>query len=147
MLYRKAFPFRIVTPTRILFETDATIGHDVVAARVPGALAPFEVLAGHAPIVSALDPGEVRVKRGEGAMQVDAYFVIGGGAIEVRRDGVTILADSGEWANEIDVERAQQARDRARQRLRNPTPDIDAARAERALSRATARLKAASKGM
>lgn len=134
MLYTRTFPLRIITPNRILFEGE------VRGVRVPGSLAPFEVLAGHAPLVSSLEIGEVRIIYAPNSVE---YLAIGGGVMEVTRNGVTLLADSAERAVEIDVERARAARDRALARLRHLTPGIDVPRAEAALARALNRLSVA----
>ena len=126
-----------MTQTRSLHEGD------VLAVRAPGALSPFEVLARHAPLVSSIVPGKVRVTVGTPADPSTRYLALTGGVLEVRRDGVTVLADAAEWADEIDRGRAERARDRALERLRRPTPDIDVDRADAALRRAVVRIEVA----
>lgn len=137
MLYARTFSLSIITPNRVVFKGD------VAGIRVPGSLSPFEVLSGHTPLVSSLEIGEARITHAPNSVE---YLAIGGGVIEVTRNGVTILADSAEKAVEIEVGRATAARDRALQRLRRPSPDTDAARAEAALSRALNRLTVAHHG-
>ena len=147
MLFSGQIQLRILTPSRIVFQTDSGFEGDAIAIRVPGSLAPFEVLPRHAPIISALDIGEVRISRGSAADPLHEYLAISGGVIEVRRDEVILLANAAEWANEIDVARAEAARDRARERLRrSASPDIDVARAQAALARALNRLRVAAHG-
>jgi F-type H+-transporting ATPase subunit epsilon len=134
VLYVRPFRLRIITPTRVLFEEEVT------GVRAPGSLAPFEVLAGHAPIVSGLDVGPVRLTMGNPAAPRRRALAISGGVLEATREGVALLAHTAEWAEEIDVARAERSRDRALQRLRRPTPDMDLRRAEAALARALNRL-------
>ncbi|MBM3214226.1 ATP synthase F1 subunit epsilon [Candidatus Poribacteria bacterium] len=133
-MYDRPFSLRIITPARIVFEGN------VVGVLAPGSLSPFEVLGGHVPLVSSLEVGEVRITR---AGDERSYLAIGGGVLEARRSGVTILADSAEFAREIDIPRAERARARALERVRSHAADIDHVRAEAALARATNRLSVA----
>jgi F-type H+-transporting ATPase subunit epsilon len=111
---------------------------DYVSA--PGVDGVLGILPRHAPLLTALAPGELHYKKdGE-----EFDFAIGGGFMEVRPDRVTILADSAEHAEEIDEMRAEQARERAEQLLKEkPRTDPEAARVEQALRRAEVRLKVA----
>jgi F-type H+-transporting ATPase subunit epsilon len=94
----------------------------------------------HAPLLTALTYGELRVKRGD----AEESFAVGGGFIEVRPDRVTVLADSAERAEEIDLERAEAARRRAEERLRaREQTGIDFGQAELALHRSLTRIKVA----
>lgn len=106
----------------------------------PGIDGELGILPRHAPLLTALAPGELRYKK-EG----DEYsFAIGGGFMEVRPDRVTVLADSAEHAEEIDEMRAEQARTRAEQLLKErPRNDVEFARIEQALRKAEVRLKVA----
>jgi F-type H+-transporting ATPase subunit epsilon len=72
-------------------------------------------------------------------------LAISGGFLEVRPDRIIILADAAERAEEIDIARAEAAKQRAQQRLTHPTPEVDLAQAEAALRRSLARLKVAEK--
>jgi F-type H+-transporting ATPase subunit epsilon len=72
-------------------------------------------------------------------------LVISGGFLEVRPDRIIILADAAERAEEIDIARAEAAKQQAQQRLTHPTPEVDLAQAEAALRRSLARLKVAEK--
>ena len=77
------------------------------------------ILPNHSPLLTMLDFGEVMVR----TAGHEEYFAIGGGFLEVQPDHVTILADSAEQADEIDVERAEQARQRAEEVMRTGVKD------------------------
>ncbi|MAF12641.1 ATP synthase F1 subunit epsilon [Candidatus Poribacteria bacterium] len=139
MLYSTSFALRVATPDGILLE------EAVVGIRVPTPAGPFEVLARHAPVVSSLEVGEARVSVGDNGAPSRRYLSVSGGVIEVRRDGVSVLADAAEWAEDIDADRAAESKRRAAERLRDPASNIDSARAEAALARALARLQVVSR--
>jgi len=124
----------VVSVERTVFSDDV----DMVLA--PGIEGQLGILPHHAPLMTALVPGELIIRR---AGQEDLHMAVGGGFMEVRPDRVTILADSAERADEIDLERAEAARQRAEQRLRERPPGVDIARAETALKRSQVRLKIA----
>lgn len=96
------------------------------------------VLPRHAPLLTLLVPGVVRLRSG----QEETVLSVGGGFLEVSDDRVVILADSAERTEEIDVARAEESRRRAAERLRVRTPDVDASRAQAALLRAISRVRA-----
>lgn len=125
----------IVTPEKVVFSEEVEF---VVAPGVEGELG---ILPEHAPLVSALKIGVLRVQQDGNTFKV----AISGGFIEVKNSRVVVLADSAEREDEIDVARAEAAKQRAEQRLANRSADIDVVRAEAALQRALARLKAAGK--
>jgi F-type H+-transporting ATPase subunit epsilon len=122
----------IVTQERIVFSGQ------VDAVNVPGTEGRMGILPNHSPLLSGLDFGEVIVRSGGR----EEFFAIGGGFVEIQPDHVTILADSAEGADEIDVERAEEARRRAEQAMRDGIrEDPEQAAAIRAsLLRAQARL-------
>jgi len=122
----------IVTPQRVVFREDVRF---IIA---PGADGELGVLPEHAPLVTNLDIGLVRVER-DGAGDY-LKIAVSGGFMEVRDNRIVILAEAAEESSEIDVNRAEAARKRAEERLSKPTPDIDVARAEMALKRALNRL-------
>jgi F-type H+-transporting ATPase subunit epsilon len=125
----------IVTPERIVYSEPA----DFLV--VPGIEGYLGILPLHAPIVSGLNIGVLKViKEGK-----ETKVAISGGFMEVNENRAVILADTAERADEIDVHRAEAARERAEQRLANKSYDIDIARAEMALRRAITRLKASGK--
>jgi F-type H+-transporting ATPase subunit epsilon len=125
----------VVTAERTVFE-DAV---DMVVA--PGLEGQLGILPHHAPLMTALTFGELIIHR-EG--QEDELIAIGGGFMEVGPDHVTILADSAERAEEIDEERADEARLRAEALMaQKRREDVDFAHAEAALRRSMIRLKVA----
>jgi F-type H+-transporting ATPase subunit epsilon len=97
------------------------------------------IMAGHIPMVAPLQIGSVRLKN-EGRTDLIA---VNGGFLEVRPDVVTILAQTAERAETIDLARAQAAKARAEQRLQDSTEAVDAKRAELALKRAVNRINIA----
>jgi F-type H+-transporting ATPase subunit epsilon len=127
------FTFEVVTPARLIVQE----GVDSIV--VPAAEGYMGVLKNHAPLITALGGGVLRY-RGQGALK---RIAVSGGFMEVSKNKVIVLADTAERAEEIDVERARRAKERAEQRLRERTSGLDVARAEFALRRALSRLKAA----
>ena len=125
----------IVTAERTVFSDDV----DMVI--VPGAEGQLGILPRHAHLLTSLQPGELRVKRGG----EETSMVVTGGFLEVGPQKVVILADACERVEEIDVERAEYARRRAEERLAERPTEVDLARAEAALRRSLVRLKAAEK--
>lgn len=122
----------IVTQERIVFSGP------VDSVNLPGTMGRMGILPNHSPLLSTLDFGEVMVRVGGR----EEYFAIGGGLAEIQPDHVTILADSAEQADEIDLARAERAREHAEQLMREGVPqDPEALRQMRAsLLRAQARL-------
>jgi len=127
----KHLRLEFVTPER------AIVTEDVDEIEVPGEDGYFGVLPGHAPLLAALRPGEMWLRKGPDK----TYAFVGGGFVEVLPDRVTILAQVAERAEDIDTQRAEAAKRRAEDRLARPTADIDAERARIALIRALARLQ------
>jgi len=126
----------IVTAERVVFSEDV----DVVVA--PGVEGQLGILPHHAPLMTTLQVGELRVRKGG----EEFSLAISGGFLEVRPDRVIILADTAERAEEIDVARAEEAKRRAEERLlERRAPGIDAAQVEAALRRSLARLKVVEK--
>ena len=123
----------ITTPMRMVVSEEVD---EVVA---PGVEGYFGVLPGHAPLLTTLGIGVVTYRIGRDEQQL----AIAGGFAEVRNDKVIILADSAERPAEIDVARAERARERAERRLTGREEDIDFARAQAALARALTRLQVA----
>jgi F-type H+-transporting ATPase subunit epsilon len=121
----------IVTPEKIFYEDEVT---SLIA---PGSEGYLGVLTDHAPLITGLVPGKLTVKD-ENNQEV--HFAISGGFMEVFKNQVTILADSVEFIQDIDIERAQKALERARQRLRSKEKDIDIPRAVAAVKRAENRI-------
>jgi F-type H+-transporting ATPase subunit epsilon len=134
MADEKTFPFEILTLQRLFLRDEVRL---VIA---PGQEGVFEILANHAPFVFALKPGALRMRMPGGQ---DQYVVVGTGFLIVQKDRTTVLTRSAERPEEIDVERARRAKERAEQRLQQAASDIDYARAQASLERALARLKVA----
>ena len=123
----------IMTPEKMVLQTEA----DSVV--VPAAEGELGILPHHAPLLAQLEPGEIRLRRGQ---NVD-LFAVSGGFVEVENNRVSVFAETAEMAHEIDVERARQAAEQAKAALRSPAPDLNLAQAEAALRRALARLRVA----
>jgi F-type H+-transporting ATPase subunit epsilon len=124
----------IVSEDRMVFQGEA----DIVV--VPGEMGEMGILPNHAPLLSNLKYGILRVRYQEN----EEIFTIAGGIVEVQPDIVTVLADAAENVHEIDLARAEAARRRAEEYLRaGPPPDTDAYLAmEAALKRSNLRLDA-----
>ena len=125
----------IVTQERRVYSAD-----DVTMVLAPGVDGMLGILPHHAPLMTALVPGEIVIRK---TGQEDVLMAVGGGFMEVRPDRVTILADSAERAEEIDVSRAEAARQSAQQLLSGRPSGVDIVRAENALRRSQIRLKVA----
>ena len=125
----------IVSQDRMVFEGEAD------AVTVPGTLGEMGILPNHAPLLSTLKFGILKV-RSQGREEV---FAVAGGIIEVQPDIITVLADAAENVREIDVARAEAAGKRAEEMLKQgPPPDTDAYLImEAALRRSNLRLEAA----
>jgi len=124
----------LATPTRLVVSGEAD---EVV---VPGSEGSFGVLPGHAPLLSLVGTGEVMYRTG----REEHYLAVSGGFAEVGPTHVTILAESAERPEEIDVARARVAGERAEQRLRAAaTEETDVDRALASFARARARLQTA----
>ncbi|HKW00420.1 MAG TPA: F0F1 ATP synthase subunit epsilon [Vicinamibacterales bacterium] len=119
-----------VTPERALAQNDVD---EVV---LPGELGDLGVLPGHAPLLTALRPGEMWYRKGNER----TYAFVAGGFAEIVQDRVSILAQVAERAEEIDIERAEAARRRAEDALVKPSSDTDLEIARLELARAIARL-------
>jgi F-type H+-transporting ATPase subunit epsilon len=123
----------IVTPERQLLR------ESVAEAVLPGADGELGILPGHAPLMTELGIGELHY-RGTGGKE-EVHLAIIRGFAEVLQERVTVLAETAELAEEIDVERAKQALDRARARIATSDANIDWDRASAALQRALIRIK------
>lgn len=122
----------IITPEKVAYSSDVTM---VIARTVEGDIG---VLPGHAPLVAPLALWPLRIQTGEKEIEVSVC----GGFIEVQPEKVTVLANCAELPEEIDVDRAAAAKERAENRLKNHD-GVDIDRAEAALRRALVRLKVA----
>ena len=131
-----SFALEIVTPERVVYSGQ------VDSVQAPGSRGSFGVLAGHMPLLTSLQVGALRFAE-EGGDGVQ--MAVSGGFAEVGRERVTVLAETAESAEEIDVQRAESSRQRAEERLvKRDDGEVDAARARAALMRALNRLKISS---
>ncbi len=127
------FQLEIVTPSKLLVKDAAE------EAQIPGVSGYLGILPGHAPLITELAVGVLTYK----ASGATHTLSVAWGFMEVLQDKVTILAEAAERPQEIDVERAQKAKDRAEQRLKSNDLQVDYTRAEDALQRADTRLNVA----
>jgi len=121
----------VVTAERVVFSDDV----DVIVA--PGIAGQLGILPHHTPLMTMLKPGELLIRKNE----EEFPLVITGGFLEVRPNRVIVLADAAERVEEIDVARAEEARRRAQELLKERIPEVEAVRAQAALLRALARLE------
>jgi F-type H+-transporting ATPase subunit epsilon len=121
----------IVTAERQVYSGEV----DFVSA--PGVVGILGILPKHAPLLTALKEGELRFKKGD----EEESFAVSGGFMEVRPDQVIVLADTAERAEEIDVERADAAYQRAEKLWKEKPSGVDMAAIEGALRRSRIRLK------
>ena len=124
---------QIITAEREVFsgEVDAMVA--------PGIAGQLGILPNHAPLMTVLQPGELMVRAGG----EESYLALSGGYIEVLGNQVIILADAAEDVDEIDEARAQEAIERAQQRIANRTSDIELEQAVQSLRRAQVRVTVA----
>ena len=95
--------FKIVTPERTVFESE------IDQITLPTQEGEITILPNHIPLISVLQAGELVVKTGD----EEIAMAVSGGMVEVRKNEITVLADTAERAEEIDVKRAEEARARA----------------------------------
>lgn len=129
------FRLSIVTPERVFFEAE------VKSLIVPGTEGYLGVLSNHAALITALQPGKIEFRDAEDKI---CYLAVTAGFLEVSDNVATLLADAVEETDEIDLERAEAARDRAWELLKAAAAgdkEIDAARASVALLRAQNRIR------
>jgi F-type H+-transporting ATPase subunit epsilon len=129
------FPLRVVSVERSLFEGDVEF---MIATGAEGELG---VLARHAPLMTILKPGPLRIQETYGGEE--QVLFVGGGFLEVLPDRVTVLADVAEHAEEISVERAEEARKRAQEKLAGTLTADEEVEFQNALAQAEARLRLA----
>jgi len=128
----RTFLLEIVTPEKIVFS------EEVESLVVPAHEGYLGVLAGHAPLLATINPGEITIRNGGG----EKHFSTGGGFVEVQPKKTVVLSESAERADEIVLERALKAREKAKETLKT-AKNLDRVEAENALARAEARIRAA----
>jgi len=126
---------KIVQPHTIFIDTD----FDQVI--IPGVDGDFGVLEGHTPFVTQVRPGILTVINGEDSHE----YAIHDGFVTVENDKITIICETVEESDQIDIKRAEKAKARAEERLKAQKGDINYRRAEYALKRAVARIELANK--
>lgn len=131
------FPLQIVSPERVTYEGD------VESFWAPGAEGNFQVLSGHIPFVTYLRVGEISFRDQNGHRR---YLATSGGFVEVLRTGVTVLAETVEFAEDIDSSRAELSKERALARLHKPESGTDVDRANASIARALNRVQVSRRG-
>ena len=124
------FQLQIITPDRIFYEGESSM---VEFTSVDGEMGVYKH---HIPLTTVLAPGVVTITEDNGKKEAAVHA----GFVQILGEKVTFLAEVAEWPDEIDVTRAQEAKARAEERLRNHSAEVDVARAEMALRRALVRL-------
>lgn len=129
--------FKIVTPERTVYE------NEVDSATLPVADGQITILAGHRSYIAALKAGEIMLRKGT----EEIYLAISGGFIEFNNNALVVLADTAEAAAEIDVKRAEEARERAEQLKKEKVTmgEMEYAQVAAAVEKELARLKVAKK--
>lgn len=131
------FKLEVVTPD------NTVLNRDVEMAICPGTEGEFGLLPNHVSLLAALKIGSLRYYQNDKCEQL----FISGGFVDFNNNKCSVLAESAEKANDINIERAKAAKERAEQRLQQNSADIDTIRAEAALQRAIMRLKISNKSI
>jgi F-type H+-transporting ATPase subunit epsilon len=132
----KMFKVEIITPDRVFYTGEADMVEFNTADGEIG------VYKHHIPLTTVLEPGVIIIHNGD-EQKVAALHA---GFAEILGDKVTLLAEVAEWPDEIDVNRANAAKQRAEERIRTKAETLDLKRAEFALHKALTRLDAANRG-
>lgn len=130
MADERNFKLKIITPERVFFEDQ------VIMVEFNTTEGEIGIYKNHIPMTVIIKPGILTVTQENETKEAALHA----GFVEILQDQVTILAEIIEWAEEIDVARAEAAKERAEQRLMNKTQETDIAKAETALERAIARI-------
>ena len=125
-----SFEVRIITPTRVFYEGTAEM---IEFNTVEGEIGVYK---NHIPLTTVIAPGIVVITEGDEKKKAAVHA----GFAEILSDKVTILAEVAEWPDEIDVDRAMAARDRAEKRLAEKDAGLDVMRAEMALRKSLVRI-------
>jgi F-type H+-transporting ATPase subunit epsilon len=132
----KTYRLEIVTPKKVVFSGDVT------SFSAPGVVGGFQVLRSHAPLLSNIAIGEVKLTDAAGN---EFRYATSGGFVEVHENKLVMLAETAERSDEIDITRAEAARERAQGRLAEKKAETEIERARLALHRALNRLKVAAR--
>lgn len=120
-------------------EREVLVEENVDMVVAPGIEGQLGILPQHAPLVTIMAPGELRIVKGGH----EEALAVSGGFLQVGPDRVMVLADTAERSEEIDIARAEDARRRAEAELAHPRPQMDAAAMQAAMRRSTVRLRVA----
>lgn len=131
----KKFRTEIVTPEKVVFS------EEIESLVIPAERGYLGVLAGHAPLLCTLRPGAITIRGDRG----EQHFSTSGGFMEVTPAKAVLLTESAEEVSTIDLQRAEEAKKRAEERLQSAAKDVDKERARAALERAQNRLRVAQK--
>ncbi len=134
-MQERSFHVEVISPQRLVYQSD-----DVVSLIAPGVEGYLGIMAYHAPIIVQLGIGVLTLRLSNGDI---VRIAVSGGFLEASNNRVTVICDTAERGDEIDIERARRAYERAVERLRKYDRSIDRDRARRAKERAIARLRAA----
>jgi F-type H+-transporting ATPase subunit epsilon len=131
----KTFTLSVVAPDRSILDEEP-----VTSLIAPGVEGYFGVMAGHTPLIASLRPGLIEFLTAENQRQ---FVAVGGGFVEVTHTKVTVLADSAERTEEIDLAEAEAELEEARRALRGESSELTTDEATTALERAMTRVRAA----
>lgn len=127
------FELKIISPDEMFYEGEADF---LEFTSVEGGMGVYK---NHIPLTTILEPCVMSIHNGT---EVKKAAILGG-FLEILQDKITVLAEDAQWPEEIDVERAKEAKKRAEERLSHNGPNMDVRRAQAALKRAIARINTA----
>lgn len=128
----KKIKLKVITPTRVFFDGEA----ESFIVKTRGEVGEFAVLVDHAPMTAAVGIGTLVINLPNGEKKIGTLFE---GYTVVQENNAVIIAETAEWPDEIDKDRAEKAKERAEKRLKEP--GMDTARAQNALLRSISRLE------
>lgn len=132
----KSIQLEIITPNKVVFSKE------VNSVTLPGEAGSFQVLFNHAPLLSNLTIGQIKIQNVNDTIE---YYAASGGFAVVLENVVTVLSETTERSDLIDVKRAESALDRAKKRIAEKAPDLDYERAFLSMERAKNRLRISQK--
>jgi len=132
----KKFKLEIVTPVRVMYNGD------VISFSAPGVAGGFQVLYNHAPLLAEIGVGEIKLREPDGK---ELFFSTSGGYVDVLNNHVVLLAETVERGEEIDLARAEHAREQAKQSIAGKATEDERTETKIALDRALNRIRVAEK--
>lgn len=130
-MVKELFELQIISPDRIFYNGEASM---IELTTTEGEMGIYK---GHIPMTCILAPGVITIHEANGTKKAAIHQ----GFIQILPEAITIMAEVAEWGDEIDLERAKRAKERAEERLKGDRTKIDVKRAELALHRAVARIE------